>query len=72
MRIVCAVASAAGTAAVRSKAGGEAVACVSVCTRVGERVASVNVKRSARATRRVAIVTIKVGSVFLAVVHCRA
>ena len=48
MRIVCAVASAAGAAAVRSKADGEAVTRVPVCLRTSERVASTDVKRSAR------------------------
>ena len=54
MRSVCAVASAAGAAVVRSKADGEAVMRVPVCTRAGEGVVSASVKRSARARDNVA------------------
>ena len=58
MRIVCAVASAAGTAAVRSKAGSEAVMSVAVCARACERVASADVRRSAQWRSLVAIIAV--------------
>ena len=54
------MASVADAAAVCSKAGGEAVTCVPVCTRAGEGVVSSSVKSSARARRDVAHMLIKV------------